>query len=905
MLRTNRALLRFARRILTQALKRHRMPCHAGLIVILILHLGFSFGYSAEPTDPLFETHVRTILKTHCFHCHGEAGHKEAGLDVRLVRLLKQGGESGSALQPGNVQESLMWQRIQANEMPPEGKNLSDAEKEVIRQWIEKGALTKRDEPEQPSEEEWTEEERSYWAFQKVQRPPVPATTADDPVHNPIDAFLLQSLKAANLSFSPPASRETLIRRVMLDLLGLPPTPEEVASFVQDTAPDAYERLIDKLLADPRYGERWSRHWLDVAGYADSDGYTEQDTERPWAFHYRDYVIRAHNSDKPIDRFVTEQLAGDELVPQPWDNLDEEKIDTLAATGFLRTAPDGTGQEGVDNNVARNDVMAETIKIVSSSLLGVTVGCAQCHDHRYDPISQKDYYRLRAVFEPGLDWKQWRDKSARLVNLWDASQRQTADAVNKELAELEGKRNAELDAIVADIFEKKVQELPEDKREAARQTRATAADKRTPEQLQLLKDYPSLNVDRGSAILYEPARINEHNKKFDDQRSAISAKKPADNFLACFSEVPNQTPATYVFFRGDFNQPRDTIAPGGLSILNETTTIPADDPALPTTGRRLALAKYLTQGVHPLMTRALVNRIWMHHFGRGITNSPGDFGLLGDKPSHPELLDWLAVELVESGWSRKHLHRLIVTSYAYRQSSTRSDAHQQIDPDNRLLGRMTIRRHDTEMLRDSMLRSSGMLVNTMFGSPSPVNPDEVGQFILGRATRDGNGILVAKSEETQEVYRRSIYIQVRRSMPLGLLEPFDPATLTPNCDRRSSSTVATQSLLLMNNSVVIHLSELFARRVIREAGDDANAQVDRAWKLAFGVTPTESQRNETVQWLLAQRALLTMPTPDPANPAAAAPTGNTANLAPPQAAEQALALLCQALFSSNSFLYVD
>jgi cytochrome c553 len=845
-----------------------------------------------------FETDVRPILKAHCFHCHGEAGHKEGNLDLRLVRLMQEGGDSGSSLKAGHPSESLVWQKVAANEMPPGGKSLKDEEKEILRRWIESGAATKRTEPAQPSDAQWTEEERSYWAFQPVTHPTPPIDPSDHDSTNTIDSFLLYSMKANGLAFNSIASREVLIRRLNLDLLGLPPTPEEVRTFIEDTEPDAYERLVDRLFADPRYGERWGRHWLDVAGYADSDGYTEADAERPWAYHYRDYVIRAHNQDLPLDQFVTAQLAGDELVPLPWDNLTAEQTELLAATGFLRTAPDGTGQEGVDNNIARNDVIAETIKIYSSSMLGITVGCAQCHDHRYDPISQEDYFRTRAIFEPGLDWKQWRDRNSRLVNLWNAEQKQTAATVEKELAELEGKRVAELDTIVMDIFDKEVGKLPEEKREMAKITRATAADKRSPEQTQLFKDFPSLNVDRGSAYLYDGQRINEFNKRFEDQKTAILAKRPADNFVAPFSEAPNHKPVTYLFFRGDHNAPKDPVAPGGLSILDEQSLIPDDDPNLPTTGRRLALAQHLTRNTHPLLTRALVNRIWMHHFGKGLVASPGDFGLLGEKPSHPQLLDWLASELVGSRWSRKYLQRLIVTSRAYQQSSERTELHQQVDPENRLLARMPVRRLEAETIRDAMLQASGMLVRDMYGPPATVNPDDVGQFIIGKATRDGNGILVAKHEELAAAYRRTLYTQVRRSMPLGMLEPFDPANLAPNCDRRSNSTVATQSLLLMNNSNVIRLAEHFAKRVQRDVGDDPSRQAEYAWTLAFGVAPPSDQIASTAKWLTDLRASLTKPADGTSTP-------TSGILEPPQAAEQALALYCQALFSSNPFLYVD
>jgi hypothetical protein len=638
---------------------------------------------------------------------------------------------------------------------------------------------------------------------------------------------------------------------------------------------------------------------LDVAGYADSDGYSEHDTQRAWAWQYRDYVISSFNSDLPYDQFVIEQLAGDELVMQPWENLTSEQQRILSATGFLRTAPDGTEHQGVDQEVAKNDVIADTIKIVSSSFLGLTVGCAQCHDHRYDPISQRDYYRMRALLEPGLDWKNWRGKSARLVNLWDSQQRQRASDVDKELSELEAKRLMELDAIVNDIFEKEVAKLPQEQHDAAKLARSTAADKRSQEQQTLLRDFPSLNVDRGSAILYDGARINEFNKKYETLSAEIKSKRPADLFLAGFSEVPNQIPTTFLFYRGDFHQPKDPIQPGGLSILGEHDKIAQDDPSVPTSGRRLQFAKMLTAGVHPLLTRSITNRTWMHHFGRGIASNPGDLGMLGERPTHPEILDWLSRELVQGGWSRKRLSREILLTETYRRSSARPAGGLDSDPQNIWLGRTNVRRLHAESVRDAMLAASGMLTLNMFGPSSKVSPDEVGQFIIGKATRDGNGILVAKHEEIAEVYRRSVYVEVRRSMPLGVIEPFDPATISPNCDRRSQSTVATQSLMLMNNSSVVRISEHFASRVVREVGQAPADQVVRAWQLAYGCSPAEAQQNQLTSWLEQQRAALAQPNPDQAS----APNGGA--LEPAKANQQALALLCQALLSSNAFLYID
>ncbi len=851
----------------------------------------------ADEHELLFERDVRPILKTHCFQCHGEEDKREGGLDGRLVRQLLVGGESGPAIIAGKSQESLLWNRIDAEEMPPKGK-LSNAEKQAIRNWIDQGARIARPEPiAVVSESEWTDEERGYWAFQPVQRPKLPAVRNTDRVQTPIDNFLLAELESRGLSYSRPADRATLARRLAFDLLGLPLAPERVAIFVADTSSDAYEQLVEELLSTPAYGERWARHWLDPAGYADSDGYTENDRERPWAYRYRDYVIRSLNNDKPIDEFVVEQLAGDELVAPPYQNLSDQDIDRLTATGFLRTAPDGTGDIG-DQNVARNDVVAETIKITSTAMLGMTVGCAQCHSHRYDPISHHDYHRLRAIFEPALDWKNWRDHTARQISLWTKDQQVAAEQVDKAVQEVNKQRSEALTAIVNAIFENVVVTLDTDQQTVAREAKATAADKRTPTHHQILKDYPRLNVDGGSAILYEPKRIADHNKKFEDLLAAEKAKRPRDNFIACLTEVPGNKPVTYRFSRGDIQQPRDEVAPGDLSIL-PACTLPDDDPQVPTTGRRLAFAKHLTNGHHPLLARTIVNRIWMHHFGRGIVPTPADFGRLGEPASHPLLLDWLADEFVRKGWSLKSLHRMILTSKAYQQSSVRSEL--ETDTENRLLGRMSVRRLEAEAIRDAMLEVSGMRTPVMFGPASPVNPDEVGQFIVGSATRDGNGIMVTKGEDTPEKYRRGIYIQVRRSMPLGMLEPFDLAAVSPNCDRRTSSTVAPQSLLMMNNEVILTLAERFASRVLRDVGSESSGQVAHAWTLAFGTPPDEDELRAGVSLLGNQRKHFQQAAADVA--ANAKPNDKAIASASPEL--QALSLLCQAFFSSNRFLYVD
>jgi hypothetical protein len=600
------------------------------------------------------------------------------------------------------------------------------------------------------------------------------------------------------------------------------------------------------------------------------------------------------NADKPFDQFVVEQLAGDELLSPPYAHLDGPSAEILAATGFLRTAPDGTGEGGVDQATARNDVVAETIKIVSTAFLGLTVGCAQCHDHRYDPISQEDYYRLRALFEPALDPNNWKKPAARLVSLWSQQEEEQAAQVDAEIREIEGRRVAELDGIVAEIFEREVAALDLELQGAARFAKATPEADRTPEQQQLLKEYPSLNVDRGSAYLYEQQRLKDFNKKYEDQNAQTKARRPPEQMLACLFETPGQIPPTAVFYRGNPSQPKQEVSPGELGILaGQVAEIPSDDPALPTSGRRLAFARSLTSGRHPLLARVIVNRVWMHHFGKGLVASPGDFGKLGQPPTHPELLDYLADEFVHSGWSLKSLHRLILTSHCWRQSSLRSEERETADPDNRMLGRMNVRRLEAEAIRDAMLDVSGTRCGKMYGPAVGVAPDEVGQIVVGAGMRDGNGIFIGTADGMGgEPFRRSVYVEVRRSMPLGVLEPFDVAATTPNCELRTTSTSPVQSLLLMNGSFVRSQAASLARRAASEAGDDLEGQVERAWRLAFGSRPSEAETAAGAAYVQSQKARYEASTAEKKEH-------------DPTPAERALASYCQALLSSNRFLYVD
>ncbi|MBQ11626.1 MAG: hypothetical protein CMJ45_08770 [Planctomyces sp.] len=845
---------------------------------------------AAPPRAPQFETDVRPILKAHCWQCHGEE--LKGKLDTRLARFLLKGGESGPALVPGNHAGSLLYDRVSSGEMPPGSKRLTADEIAVIARWIDSGARTIRPEPKSlAAEGHFTLEEQQHWSFQPIRRSRLPDPGPTGQVRSPIDAFLLARLKKDGQGFSPEADRQTLTRRLSFDLHGLPPTPAMVDEFVADRQPGAYQRLVDRLLSSPAYGERWARHWLDVAGYADSDGVTKQDSVRAWAYKYRDYVIRSFNANTPWNEFLIEQLAGDELLAAPYKDLSPRQADRLIATGFLRMSPDGTSGSNTDANAARNQVVAEVIKVVSTSLLGLGVACAQCHPHRYDPITHADYYRMRALFEPAYDWKKWRSPGARLVSQWSEKIRRQALEIDRQLKELANQRDAELDVAAEKAVEKRIAQLPAAIREPARSARKTAEKNRNDAQKQLVEKYPFLKVTRNSLQEIESGSKAAILKKWNPLIEAAGKKRPARDYLMCLTEVAGQVPATHLFARGDFNQPLQEVKPGELSILNPGDfVIPANNPAIPSTGRRLAYARHLTNGRHPLVARVLVNRFWMHHFGQGLVTTPGDFGVQGDRPSHPKLLDWLAAEFMENGWNLKRLHRLIVTSTAYRQVATRRRSLNAIDPDNRLLGRMSVRRIESEALRDSLLALSGRLVRTMHGRPAPVSLDSVGQRVIVSVTQyDPSGRLLKNVAAVgAEEFRRTIYIQVRRSLPLGVLVPFDLPTLKPNCVLRTVSTNAPQSLLMMNDPFVVRQVNDLARRICNEVGTEPDQHFQRAWRLVYGRMPSDAQRQSGLEFLEEQIAAVRAASPDNPDPK-----------------QVALSHLCQALISSNGFLYID
>ena len=724
-----------------------------------------------------------------------------------------------------------------------------------------------------------TARDRAHWAFQKPTRPALPAVGDPSWVRTPVDAFILARLEKAGLRPAPPADRATLLRRVTLDLTGLPPTPDELDTFLNDTRPGAYERVVERLLASPYYGERWAQHWLDVARYAESNGY-EGDAERPHAWRYRDWVIRAFNDDLPYDRFLTEQLAGD-LLAKGEDA--RRHADDLVASGFNRCGPVHVVGGNTDPEVNRLEVLTEMTNEVGSAFLGLTLGCARCHDHKFDPVSQRDYYRLQAFFAAA----QPKDIDIATPEEKAAHDRRTAD-LNAQLAPLR-QEVADLEApYKARLTEAKKGKLEPPYREAL----ATDAKKRTPEQVMLAADAQNMIKITWDELLDALTPADR------ERRAALRAKiheletqlpPPAPQAWAIGDDpVP---PATHVLKRGDPHKKDVTVEPAFPRVL-----VPEADADMPHAGlTRLDLARWLARPDHPLTARVLVNRIWQHHFGRGLVATPNDFGARGTPPTHPELLDWLACEFAEHGWSVKHVHRLLVLSSTYRQDSRAPDAAaaKRLDPDNRLLGRMNRQRLEGEALRDSALAVAGTL-NPAVGGPMVRVPLEPAVYELIFTEGEPDGLWHVTPDPRQHT-RRSIYLFAKRNVHLPLLEAFDqPDTLT-SCPARAVSTFAPQALILLNGRLLQEQSRAFAARLRRECGPDVDRQIDRAYRLALARPPHPGETATARQFLADQADWLRDPRhapPPEGGPGAADPAAG------------ALADFCLALLNRNEFLYV-
>lgn len=1005
-------------------MKRFRPLARFALAVSLLLAAAEPARLAAE--DEFFQKKVAPLLEARCLRCHGEKA--EGGLSLASAEKLAAGGDSGPVVEPGKPEESLLLQAVGGEKpsMPKGGKPLSADEVAVLRRWIEQGAV-------------WPQgyafaSPRDWWAFQPLRRPPLPAVKQTEWVRTPLDAFILKSLEDHALAPAPQANRRTLIRRLTFDLHGLPPTPEEIDAFEQDASPDAYEKLVDRMLASPRYGERWARHWLDVVHYGESHGY-DKDKPRENAWPYRDYVIDALNADKPYSRFLQEQLAGDVLFP--------EDPRAVAATGFISAGPwDFVGhvelREGtVDKDIARSNDRDDMVANTASTFLSLTVHCARCHDHKFDPIVQEDYYRLQAVFagvdradrayEPDLKVASRRRELAAQKQHWETRRQQLADAAARaetpEIAALD-RQSAELQKQLAALpndaqpasgtlgyhsqimpqpeATKWVQvdlgksvaldqivlvpahvvygghngpgfgfpprfkvELSDDPQFAAadcladetqadyphpgdtpysidaagksgRYVRVTATKlwRRTDDWIFALSELIALagtqNVATGAtvssfdsieappgwamknlvdggnsrekltdaegkltsrqALLFESGRLMAQRRRLAlaaidpeisrqlaeaaDKLSEIeqtrAALPPQMLVYAGASQFPPAgafTPASkprpvHLLARGDVRSPKQLMSPGAIAcVRGPSADFQLSDPDNEGQ-RRAALARWLSDPSNALVRRSIVNRVWQYHFGQGIVDTPNDFGRMGSLPSHPEMLDWLAGWFLDHGESLKELHRLILTSSAYRQSSQDNAEYAKADSGNRYLWRMNRQRLDAESIHDAMLQIAGKLELKM-GGPSAK---------LFFFKNDHSPIYDYERFDLDDPsgFRRSIYRFIVRSVPdpfMECLDCADPSIMTP---KRNATLTSLQALALLNNAFAVRQAERLAERVSRTEADPVR-QLETAYRLALGRRPSAQESELLVDY--AQRF--------------------------------GMANACRLIFNSNEFVFID
>jgi Protein of unknown function (DUF1553)/Protein of unknown function (DUF1549)/Planctomycete cytochrome C len=769
--------------------------------------------------EKFFESKVRPLLVARCAKCHNEKVHKgNLRLDSREHMLI--GGDSGPAIFPGKPDESLLIEviRHESLEMPPDGK-LADSEIDAIVEWIAEGAtwtalpslagdahISKRG--------KITAEDRAYWAFQKVTRPVPPDVphTKEHRVHNPIDQFIGSLLTTEGLCASPEASPATLIRRAYFDLLGVPPTSLEMASaeatFLEDSNTNAFSQLVEQLLTDKRYGERWARFWLDLSRFAESDGF-RQDAFRPSAWRYRDYVIDSFNNDKPYDLFILEQLAGDEINP--------ESSESIIATGFLRQGPYEYNQIDVPSQLA--NILNEVTDVTADVFLGMGMSCSRCHDHKFDPLLQRDYFRLQAFFAPMI----WVDdtpvcsvaeKNAHRDSMaaWQAK----ASGILNKIALLE-------DPLRHVTVGQGIARFPSDIQSLIRKS----ASERTPLEEQLV----GIAVRQ---ILFKPEQLDKETRTQYDalhkELASIDGSRPVPLSTALtVRDVGPVSPATTI----PGNRSQELLSPGFPEVLvpesTHSTFISDAQTSSTTTGRRTALARWIASAENPLTARVMVNRLWQCHFGRGLVASSSDFGRLGDRPSHPELLDWLASELVDSGWSLKHINRLIVTSATYRQLSigTATIAGIEKDPLNKFISRQNCRRLDAEQVRDAAFTVSGELDRSMYGPSVPA---------------------------TQ--LRRSLYTSVIRNTRDPLVEVFDGADPYLSTAERNTTTTANQSLFMINGEWMLARAAALAERIERKELPDDLSRAQETLRAVTSRTPTDAETRLALKFLLSQREKL-------------------------------------------------
>lgn len=835
-----------------------QFPTLASLIFLLAASV--AVGGMQEPAsdsqvvtderEQFYREQVKPILQEHCFQCHADDPVALRGsLALTSRDLILQGGDSGAAVDLDNPADSLLLKAInyEVYEMPPDGK-LAPEKIDILTKWVEQGLpLPAADEIDlAPSQHagvpQVNEETKRWWSFQQVKRPEVPSVQQQTWPRNAVDNFILSRLEEVSLDPAPAATRQQLIRRVYYDLIGLPPSPEQVESFVNDSDPEAYERLIDQLLASPHYGEKWGRHWLDLVRYAESNSF-ERDGTKPFVWRYRDYVIRSFNEDKPYDQFLIEQLAGDEMTGA--------NLDSIIATGYYRLGP--WQDEPVDWLQAKYDDLDDIVATTSQTMLGLTVNCARCHDHKIDPIPQQDYYSLVAFFE-NIQRFGVRDKES----VFAASVKHMPGKASEEQIQLHAAQVSEIEQRLAAI-EKIVKpdfESVEHEEFKHEMNRIPILEKRVDGLLkrELFDDYVRQTTE---------LRI-------------LKEKPPGSIPVLCVKEHADPPGESFVRIRGNANVKGEKVEPNFISVLSppEPELKPSSNGE--STGRRLALAQWVASADNPLTARVMANRIWQYHFGRGIVRSSSDFGFQGTPPTHPELLDWLADEFVQRDWSIKAMHRLIMSSSAYRMSSRFNESSYEVDPVNDLFWRFNLRRLTAEEIRDSILAVTGELNQTAMFGPSIFTklPEEV----LAGQSRPGEGW--GNSSE-QDRRRRSIYIHVKRSVGVPILQTNDSADTDNTCPVRFITTQPTQALGMLNSEFTNEQATAFAAEVAG-LSTDIEEQVAEVLHRVLQRPPTAAEIERGVRLI-----------------------GNFQESDQSVTPRQALEYFCLLAINMNEFVYID
>lgn len=1026
---------------------------------LLTLLVASPIGSAAEAGLP---REVTQLLKRHCIKCHGVAKN-EAGLQLHTSLRIWKGGEAGSVINAGSLEHSSLWQRVADNEMPPD-MPLAESDKQILRAWIEGGAVGLPRDQQQAAAMQQDE----HWAFTRLQPRELPNVEQSSLCRTPVDVWLQSELARVGLALGPDADRPTLVRRVSFCLTGLPPSLEEINAFVNDADPEAYERMVDRYLASPQFGIRWGRHWLDAAGYADSNGYFNADSDRPLAYKYRDYVVRAINQDKPFDRLVQEQIAGDELSGfRPGEHRGQataEMIDMLTATHYLRNGQDGSGESDGNPDEVRIDrytALESSQQIIASSLLGLTLQCAKCHDHKFEPVSQRDFYNFQSILFPAFNPEQWvkpndrvtlasskteydswqaqlsaarvqADKLKDQFQIWQSQQRvpelilfQDDFAENDLLAQHwsasipgddthagtaqitlltdESPENKPLPAALIkdgrlqiieggtagdkwlstqrvfdwtpqhegewiqatfDLIDNKVEPTgtpaariafgialhdfnnnssvaggnvlidgnpeggaivdldypgPMAKRlgkigadgyspnhnYGVRITRLAKQQFRLEQLVDLVPQGPALTLaaadlpdgsfgfefccgrsfqvdnlvvevsSRGDVDEATKAKLAAHAEELKRRQTELQAarelrsklEKDQPGRIAWITDSTPEPPAVFLLARGDYAQRTDKVEPAPFSALDESSNPLAVQATSSTSGRRLAWARWLTnpesRAAH-LMARVQVNRIWQHHFGTGLVSTSENLGMSGAEPANVALLDWLAAELIRQQWSMKSLHRIILNSTAFRQSSLANPRAMQLDPANQWLWRYPMRRLDAEAIRDAQLAVSGQLDNRFEGP-----------YVA--TTRTGTAEVIVP-EDRPDAFRRSIYLQQRRSQSLSLLSVFDAPNMVITCSRRPVTTMPLQSLSLLNSDFAVRRAQQLAQQLERSCASDARKRIELAFQLICGRSGTPQECDDALEFVNSQTT---------------------------EAGERAWADWCQMLMASNLFLYLE